>query len=413
MKKKILITVYNMEIGGIERSLINMLKSFDYTRYEVDLLIFEHKGEFMRLIPSQVNVLPQLDAYSFFRNSLKLCLLNKQFIIFFIRICSKIQALIKSIRLKLEEGPGYIQMQLTMKYAALFLPKIKGNYDVAISYAWPHDLVAEKVNADLKIAWIHTDYSKLEIDHPLDLKVWKKFSRIISISEDVTNSFLSSYPSLHSRIHLIENISSADIVNQIAEESIVDNDFNKQNFTILSVGRLSYVKGYDLAVKALRVLHDKGYTNIQWNIVGYGGYKEELQDLIKENQLESSFKLLGKKENPYPYIKACDLYVQPSRYEGKAVTVTEAMILKRPIIITNYPTAKSQIQDKVNGLICEIDAVKIAQTIEILYKDETLRRSFSFNIDVASLNNMGELEKLYELIDSNKENQTYSKRKTI
>ena len=398
-----------MEIGGIERSLINMLKSFDYTKYKVDLLIFDHRGDFMNLIPSEVNVLPQVDAYSSFRNSLKQCLLDKQFITFLIRIWSKVQAYVKARRLKLEEGSGYIQMQLTIKYAALFLPKIKAHYDVAISYAWPHDLIAEKVSADLKIAWIHTDYSKLEIDHQIDIKAWSKFDKIISISEDVTKSFLSQYPLLQNKIHKVENISSPTFINQMASESMEVNEIDENKFNILSVGRLSFVKGYDLAVKALRILHDKGYTNVQWNIVGYGGYEQELQNLIKENCLENSFRLLGKKENPYPYIKACDLYVQPSRYEGKAVTVTEAKILKKPIIIANYPTAKSQIQHELDGLICEPNEREIANSIELLYKEETLRKSLPLNISIKSLDNIRELDKLYELIDSGREEPHFQK----
>ena len=78
------------------------------------------------------------------------------------------------------------------------------------------------------------------------------------------------------------------------------------------------------------MLHDKGLTNIKWYVVGYGGYEGRIKGIIAQNKLEDSFILLGKKTNPYTYIKACDLYVQPSRYEGKAVTVTEAKILGKP-----------------------------------------------------------------------------------
>ncbi|WP_144266702.1 glycosyltransferase, partial [Clostridioides difficile] len=118
------------------------------------------------------------------------------------------------------------------------------------------------------------------------------------------------------------------------------------SFKLVSVARLSHAKGIDNAVKALKLLHDRGLTNIKWYVVGYGGDEEMIRNIIKENNLEDSFILLGKKINPYPYIEACDLYVQPSRYEGKAVTVTEAQILNKPVLITNYPTAKSQVRDK-------------------------------------------------------------------
>ncbi|MYL69909.1 glycosyltransferase [Halobacillus litoralis] len=397
MKKSILITVYNMEIGGIERSLINLLESFDYNRFEVDLLVFEHTGEFMDLIPEQVRVLPEIKSYSVFRRPIKDCVKEGHVITSFIRVVSKFQAGIKARRMKLIEGSGYIQMQLAMKNAVHFLPKLKAKYDVAISYAWPHEIVAERVPADLKIAWIHTDYSKLEIDHRLDLLQWAKFDHIISISEDVTRTFIDQYPSLEKRVHLMENISSPSFIMKRAEATI--NEWDSGNFSILSVGRLSFVKGYDRAVKALKILHDRGYTTIKWYVVGYGGYRKELVDLIKEHNLENHFVLLDKKINPYPYMKLCDLYVQPSRYEGKAVTVTEAMILQKPILLTNYPTANSQVIDGYNGIICGQTPEEIADSIQLLFEDDYLRIRLKNNIDPTTYGNTSEVEKLYAIIE--------------
>src|SRR4051794_36438727 len=115
MKKNILISVFNMEIGGIERSLINMLESFDYQKYNVDLLIFHHVGEFMSLIPKSVNILPQVGKYTVFRKPVTLCLKERQYSLAFIRVLSKYLAKIKSKGRNLEEGAGYIQMQLTQK----------------------------------------------------------------------------------------------------------------------------------------------------------------------------------------------------------------------------------------------------------------------------------------------------------
>ena len=246
-------------------------------------------------------------------------------------------------------------------------------YDIAISYAWPHDIIASKVRANKKIAWIHTDYTKLEIDNKLDYNVWNKFDHIASISEEVTKSFIKTYPGLKEKVFLVENIMSPYLINKMASESIEFPESNEDTFKILSVGRLSYVKGFDLAIRALNHLQSKGYQNIKWYIVGYGGYETELKSLIKQFGLEKHFILLGKKTNPYPYIKACDLYVQPSRYEGKAVTVTEAKILGKPILITNYPTSKSQIQNRIDGMICDLNFEEISKTIEMLIKNEHVR----------------------------------------
>lgn len=397
--RKILITVYDMEIGGIERSLVNMLESFDYDNYEVDLFICHHSGDFLSLIPEKVNLLPQIPKYTVFRKSMIDCLKEGHFSALFIRVLSKTIASMKAKARRLKEGSGYIQMQLDLKYNSYVLPRFKQNYDLAISYAWPHDLVANRVFAAKKIAWIHTDYSELEIDNNMDLAVWKKFDVIASISDACTDAFLNTYPSLQNKIKLIENITSPSFIRKMAEIEIPSNERYQDGFTIVSVGRLSYVKGFDMAVKALRLLHDKGLTQIKWLIVGYGGYEDELKQLIANNHLEESFVLLGKKVNPYPYIKACDLYVQPSRYEGKAVTVTEAKILGRPIMITNYPTASSQIEDGVEGLICELSVEGIAAGIERLLSDSELRANFANNCLRMDYSNNDELNKLYGGID--------------
>ncbi|NRF90536.1 glycosyltransferase [Paenibacillus frigoriresistens] len=397
-KNKILITVYDMEIGGIERSLINMLESFDYDHYEVDLFICHHSGDFLSLIPEKVNLLPQIPAYTVFRKSMRQCLQEGQVSAVLIRLLAKFISRVKAKSRQLKEGSSYIQMQLVPKYMSYVLPNWEKKYDLAISYAWPHDLVANKVSARKKIAWIHTDYSELEIDNEIDLAVWNKYDVIASISDAVTDAFIQTYPTLANKIQLIENITSPAFIRKMADSDIQKNERYQDAFTIVSVGRLSYVKGFDMAVKALRLLHNKGFTQIKWLVVGYGGYEDELKQLITDNKLEDSFLLLGKKINPYPYIKACDLYVQPSRYEGKAVTVTEAKILGKPILITNYPTASSQIEDGIEGIICGLSVEGIADGIERFYKNSELREELAVTCDNTDYNNSYELTKLYRII---------------
>ncbi|OAS17213.1 glycosyltransferase [Paenibacillus oryzisoli] len=396
--RKILITVFDMEIGGIERSLINMLESFDYSKYEVDLFICKHSGDFLSLIPDKVNLLPEIDSYTVFRASMLDCLKKGQLLALGIRVLSKAISTWKAKVRKLKEGSGYIQMQLVQKYTTYFLPKIGKQYDLAISYAWPHDIVASKVDAVKKIAWIHTDYSELEIDNKMDLAVWCKYDAIASISEACTDAFIKTYPTLEKKIQLIENITSPAFIRKMADDHIHLDAEHQDHFNIVSVGRLSYVKGFDMAVKALRLLHDRGLTSIKWFVVGYGGYEEQLKELIVANNLTDSFILVGKQMNPYPYIKLCDLYVQPSRYEGKAVTVTEAKILGKPIIITNYPTSSSQIEDGVDGMICELSVEGIAEGIEEMYTRSELRTGFMNNNVRQDYSNTWELNKLYGVI---------------
>lgn len=291
------------------------------------------------------------------------------------------------------------------KYALPFLPKLDKEYDVAISYLWPHYFVADKIKAKTKIAWIHTDYSKIETDIDVDLKMWDKFDYIAAVSNDCRNTFLSKYPSLKDKVIVIENITSPNFVRKLSEEAVDDFNLEDGNFNIVSVGRYSEAKGFDNAIKSLKILHDRGYKNMKWYIVGYGSDEELYRKLIKENNLEDSFILLGKKTNPYPYIKKADLYAQPSRYEGKAVTVSEAQILGKAVMLTNYTTANSQVEDGIDGYITELSIDGIANGIEKLYKDNELREKLEMNCSKSDYSNSYELDKLYKIInkDTSKE----------
>lgn len=396
--RKILISSFDMEVGGVERSLISMLNNFDYENNEVDLMLYRHTGDFMNLLTDKVNLLEENKSYSTFRKGIGQTIKEGNVFLGASRLLAKLIGELSKKDNK-NNTESVVQMQLMWKYALPFLPKLDKEYNVAISYLWPHYFVAEKVKAKTKIAWIHTDYSTIETDIKMDLKMWDKFNYIMAVSEECKNAFLKKYPSLHNKVKVIENITSPDFIRRMSEEK-VDDDISKDNsFKLLSVARLSHAKGIDNAVRALRILHDRGLTNIKWYVVGYGGDEAMIKELIEENNLKDSFILLGKKTNPYPYMKACDIYVQSSRYEGKAVTVGEAQILGKPVIITNYTTAKSQVKDSIDGYICELSINGIADGIEKLCRDKELREKLENNCKKADYSNSCELKKLYKLFN--------------
>ena len=396
--KKVLISSFDMEIGGVERSLISMLDNFDYENYDVDLMLYSHSGDLMKLLPKKPNLLAEDKKYKTFRLSIGETIKRGNFAIGITRLLARYNAKKTANKNNLNDS-GCIQMQYMWKYALPFLPKLEKQYDVAISYLWPHYFVADKVNAKTKIAWIHTDYSKIDTDIEIDLDMWNKFDYIAAVSKDCRNAFLSNYPSLKEKVIIIENITSPNFVRSMADESVDDFDTEENVFKVVSVGRYCDAKGFDNAIKALRILHDRGYTNIKWYIVGYGSDEELYRRLIKENNLEDSFILLGKKTNPYPYMKRADLYAQPSRYEGKAVTVSEAQILGKAVMLTNYTTAKSQVNNGVDGYITELSIEGIAKGVELLYKNKELRMQLSNNCSNSNYSNNYELDKLYSIIN--------------
>ncbi|TQS74127.1 glycosyltransferase [Ornithinibacillus gellani] len=389
--KRTLIASFDMEVGGVERSLISMLQHLDTQLHEVDVMLYSHSGDFLSQLPETVSLLDELLHYKTFRMSIPSVFKSGLFHLGLTRLAAKYRA----SRGKTAEQ-GYRQMQYMWKYALPFLPKLEQKYDLAISYLWPHYMVAEKVEAKLKIAWIHTDYSTVDTDIALDLAMWKKYDYIMAVSKACRQAFLQKYPSLDHKVRVMENISSPHLVRQQAMEPLDERMQRDKRFKLVTVARLSYAKGIDVAVEAMRLLVDEGY-DISWYVIGYGGEEAKLKELIAERKLENHFFLLGKKLNPYPYMQAADIYVQPSRYEGKAVTVVEAQQLGRPVIITDYPTASSQVRDGQDGMICQSNPAGIAAGVRLLYHHRYLMEELERCCQQTNYDNSHEMETLYDL----------------
>ncbi|GIM28749.1 glycosyl transferase [Clostridium polyendosporum] len=396
--KQILISSFDMSIGGVERSLIGLLESFDYDKYDIDLMLYRQQGEFMPMLPKEINLLREIPEYTTFRKSILEIIKEGQYRAAVSRLLAKYIGQLVSMYKGFKEL-GLIPMQLAWKLALPVLPPIEKKYDIAISYLWPHYFVGEKVNAKKKIAWIHTDYSYLEIDNKIDAQMWERFDYIVAVSESCRLSFLKKYPQFEERTVVIENISSTNFIKKMAEDNCTSElKFKNNNINIITVARLAYAKGIDDAVKACRRLLDEGY-NIVWYVVGYGNEEKNIKELINNLKVENNFILLGKKINPYPYVKACDIYVQPSRYEGKAVTVTEAQILGKPVLLTNYNTAISQVKDGFDGIITDLGVDGIVSGIKKLIDNPEIRNTLQYNTINSNYCNSSEIEKLYYLIE--------------
>lgn len=230
--------------------------------------------------------------------------------------------------------------------------------------------------------------------------MWEKVDKIVAVSEDCSKTFLNIFPDFSHKTTVIENILSPQF---IREQAVMDDpiELNKifVKTILLTVGRLTPAKGLDDAIRACKELVEKGY-NVAWYVVGYGPLESDLKKLIKELGMQSHFFLLGKKTNPYPYIKKCDIYVQPSRYEGKAVTIREAQILGKPVVITNFPTAKSQAIDGFDAIITPQNIEGVVKGIQNIIDNPGLRERLIANVLSKDYGNECEIDKLYRLIEA-------------
>lgn len=401
MKPRIFIAMHYMEIGGAETALVGLLNALDPARVDVDLFLYDHRGEMMQFIPEWVNLLPQIPKYSVLERPIVELVKRGFWGIAAARLWAKwlSQKAYKRSGSTLENNGGLDKMS---KCTTPLLPKINQSvtYDLAISFLTPHRIVAEKVKAKKKIAWIHTDYTRVWVDAEDGLKVWQKYDYVASISGDVTNTFLQVFPSLAPKIVEIENILSPSFVRKRAELQDVDKEFRHEGaITLLSVGRFSDAKNYDNVPDICKRLINKTKLNIRWYIIGYGGDEALIRQKIKEAGMEEHVILLGKRSNPYPYIKACDIYVQPSRYEGKSVTVREAQMLCKPVVVTNYPTAPSQIRSGIDGVIVPMDNEGCAHGLAEVICDKPLQERIIAHLKTHDYGNESEVEKIYTLIN--------------
>jgi glycosyltransferase involved in cell wall biosynthesis len=220
---------------------------------------------------------------------------------------------------------------------------------------------------------------------------------MVTISEECKDDLNFNFPNIKDKIKVIHNIVSPKLIKELSEEKIVDSKFDTTALSILTIARLSKEKGIDFALEAALQLVKMG-KYFKWYIIGEGDERVYLETKIKEYQLENSFILLGLKDNPYPYVKQSFLYVQPSRYEGKSLAIDEAKILAKPIITTNYPTAKDQIDHGVNGIICEMNPMALAQQILALTENPNLIEKFIFNLKEMNLSTETEITNFYNLI---------------
>lgn len=397
--KKILIFSHAMEIGGAERALIGLLETIDTTKYQVDLFLMRHAGELMKYIPEGIRLLPENRQYSCLAVPIGQVLKRGCFGVAFGRFRGKRNAARRAQELGLT-GDNDVALEYSHKYTAPFLPMVSGEtYDLAISFLTPHYFVAQKVGAKTKIAWIHTDYSVVSVDRESQLEMWGAYDRILSISDRVTESFLKIFPELEEKILMLPNIMPMRYLDSMTNAFSTEREMPLDgSIRLLSVGRFCTAKNFDNVPDICRRLREKGH-NVKWYLIGFGGDEALIRQKIAEAGMQEHVIILGKKENPYPYIAACDLYIQPSRYEGKCVSVIEAQILHKPVVITNYATSASQLRDGYDGIIVPMDNEGCAEGIAAVLRDAELQHRLVENTKKNDYTNAGEIEKLYRLIE--------------
>lgn len=401
--KKVLFVIPTMRMGGAEQSLVSLLNLLDKDQYEIDLLLFEKKGELLENISEKVNILETdlvttglvLEFRYYFKQLLKEKKIAAVLIRLFILLVSRIQRILNR------------NLILSWDLSKCLISSQEKQYDVAVGYleGAADFYVIDKVNAKRKIGWVHNDISKQKRNYNAEYKYYQQFETIVTISEICKAHFLEHYPDLKSRTVLIENMSNYDWIYKKSMEKIPE-EIEEGIFYIISVGRLEEAKGFDLAVSAAVILKNRG-KKFRWHIFGEGNHHRKLQNQIELSGAEDVITLKGITKNPYCYMRCADLLVQTSRYEGKSIVLDEAKFLGKPIVVTNYPSAKDQIEHAKNGWIVEMDPKSIADGIELLMDHKALRDDLGRCCLENSLLKQNSFQLIEELLqDEQKEEKT-------
>lgn len=370
MKVQIAIVTKQMITGGVEKSLVSLLRYFDYRNVAVDLYVEKEGGEFFEDIPKSVTiyVLQTVNVAN--------------------AICHPVAAIRKLAALiQMRKAENFIeQCYLSSK---MLLP-IKKKYDIAISYHAPNTIsvfyVIDKIKAKKKILWLHGDMESNNGSTWIAQRYYRQYNQVFAVSKNVFDSFLRCYPEMKSVTSLFYNFVDAKGIIKAAQFGQSFSDTKK--FNILTVGRLDRQKGIDIAIKVCQRLIAENF-DVVWYVCGEGSQRVELEKMIRDCGLQKRFILLGNQRNPYRYMKECNLYVQPSRYEGYCTTTNEARWLNKAVITTDVSGAREQFEDGVTGWIVPVDDreamyQKIKWCLE--HKEEIMKieenlKNFDFNME--------------------------------
>lgn len=375
-------------LGGIAKSLLALFNEIE-GRYEIDFFLFQKSGLFVPLIPSSIQVIesqleepfcnphPKYLIHAFKKLSYKR---------FFLWCVFSVKSIWGRFR-----GGLHGQMNIVYPWIGTHTPSIKKHYDVAIAYEGGPSVyfLVSKIDADIKIGYVHSCYSDNETDNmlkPSDILYFPKLDYLVTISQTCLESLWKEFPDMKDRSLVIENICSRKMICKMADLGTSYDDMF-EGYRLVSMGRIDmFIKGLDLVVEACKILKEKN-VSFRWYWLGDGAQKGDLEKMVEENKITDVLKLLGAKTNPYPYIKDADIYVQPSRVEGKSVALDEVKALKKPIVVTNFSSVKDQFTDGVNALIAEINAEDIANKIIYLMNHSELQEHLTVNLSKEKVSN--------------------------
>lgn len=359
---KVAFVMPDMVLGGVEKALLSLLDVMEGKNFQVSLLLFRKKGELLSNIPEwvKIEVLKGAGKLEVVRRNTSFLLSklgNKRLFFISKAIFHKFGGRIKTGKLKNDQ-----------------------RFDVVIAYkdgtaTW---YTSQSNLAPVKIAFIHTDFKRAGYNPISQRKVYEEFNRIYCVSNASKENFLSLLPQFSDKTEVMLCAVNTRRIRDMAKKG---EGFPDQftGLRILTVGRISHEKGIDKAVDIVIKLKAAQY-NVRWYIVGDGAEKEALVRKAAKLQIDTDIVFLGQLANPYRLLSDCDIYVQPSNYEGYCISLAEARSLYRTIVACDFAGAREQIKDGKTGIITGMSVDELYRGIEKVIKDKSLRSFLQHNL---------------------------------
>ncbi|MBQ7955983.1 MAG: glycosyltransferase [Lachnospiraceae bacterium] len=400
-KKKWLFVINTLGRAGAETALLELLRHLDEKENEISLLVMMGQGEMLGEIPEHVKLLnkkyseksvqTKAGRRKMYGYALKMLFKRGSIFRRFMYLCKNFA--------EMKKKGCVMPDKLLWRLIADGAPRLKEEFDVAVAYleGGAAYYVADYVKAQKKVAFVHVDYEQAGYSRLLDKSCYENYDRIFTISGEVQESFLKIYPEHASKTRILHNLLDQELIRKKAEEAGGFTD-DYEGIRLLTVGNLIEQKGYDVAIETMYLLKQAN-APVRWYVIGEGKCRKKLEKKIEELGLKKDFLLLGYKENPYPWIKQCDLYVHATRYEGKSMAVQEAQVLGKAIVVSDCSGNREQICGGTDGVLCEFDAQKLKECIMQLAEDSALRQKLGEAAACKNQAGQEEIDKLLSVLE--------------
>lgn len=343
-RRKIIIIIDSLKSGGAEKVLTDLLNKLNYKEYLIDLLLINKVGEYISYIPKNVDIFYLIDTYS------------------------KNPNILDRFRFKiLNKNPKLISKYILMK-----------EYDLGIAFLEGEStsLLSKLDNIKRKVAWVHTDILKHKAFKNYKT-VYESIDEVICVSNNCKKSLIEAVPKIKEKTRVIYNPIDGDKIVSLSNEY---NPNLNGAVNIVSVGRLVEAKGFDILIKAHKIVIQKGIKHKIY-IIGDGDERKNIEKLIKDLEVSNSIELIGFKVNPYPFIKESDIYVSTSRYEGFSLVLGEAITLEKAILSTKTIGANELLNNGQYGVMAECNNINmISEKLEYLVTNKNSRDQLELTV---------------------------------